>query len=67
VLPPPPPIPLTLTVSGGNFTFNWSDPSFSLQTATNILGPWSIIPNATDGFMTNITTDPAFFFRLYHP
>jgi len=61
------PVPLTATLSGGNFTFNWTDPSFTLQTTTNILGPWIDITGATDGFMTNITTDPANFFRLFHP
>jgi hypothetical protein len=67
VLPPPAPIPLSAGFSGGNITFNWTDPSFSLQTATNLLGPWSTIPGAADGFMTNVTTDPMWFFRLYHP
>jgi hypothetical protein len=62
------PIPLSAVFAGGNITFNWSDASFSLQTATNVLGPWSIIPGATPGFSTNIiTTDPEWFFRLYHP
>jgi hypothetical protein len=61
------PIPLTLDYSAGTFTFNWTDPSFSLQTATNITGPWSTIPGAASGFMTNLTTDPMWFFRLYHP
>jgi hypothetical protein len=61
------PIPLTTTYSAGAFTFTWGDPSFSLQTSTNLFGPWSTIGGATTGFMTNITSVPATFFRLSHP
>ena len=61
------PIPLGVSFAGGNVTFNWTDPSFNLQTATNLFGPWSTIPGAASGFITNITTDPEWFFRLKHP
>ena len=62
------PIPLNMTVSGGNFTFNWSDPSFNLQCATNVIGPWTTITGASSGFTTNSTPDqPDMFFRLAHP
>jgi hypothetical protein len=62
------PIPLTMNVSGGTLTFNWTDPSFSLQCATNVVGPWTTITGASSGFMTNATPDqPEMFFRLSHP
>ena len=62
------PIPLNLNISGGNFTFNWSDPSFILESATNIAGPWNPVSGASSGFTTNATPDqPSLFFRLHHP
>ena len=62
------PIPLNMTASGGILTFNWTDPSFSLQCATNVLGPWTTITGASSGFMTNAAPDqPEMFFRLSHP
>jgi len=68
IVVPVSPIPLSLSVSGGTFTFNWTDSSFSLQSATNVVGPWTTIPGATDGFTTNaVPADPTLFFRLYHP
>jgi len=60
------PIPLTTTYSSGAITFNWSDASFSLQSSTNVAGPYTAIIGASSGFTTN-TTDPTVFFRLYHP
>jgi hypothetical protein len=66
--PTPLPIPLSMNVSSRTFTFNWSDSSFSLQSATNVAGPWNTITGASSGFSTNATPDqPALFFRLYHP
>jgi hypothetical protein len=61
------PIPLGLTVSGGSLTFNWTDPSFSLQAATNVTGPYTTVTGATSGYITNTTSGAAQFFRLYHP
>lgn len=64
--PPPTPIPLGLAVSGGTLTFNWADPSFLLQVATNVAGPYSTIGGASSGFTTNAASAPTMFFRLYH-
>jgi hypothetical protein len=64
VVGPSGPIPLNMNVSGGALTFNWSDPLFSLQSATNVAGPYITIPGAASGFSTNVTTEPARFFRL---
>jgi hypothetical protein len=63
----PSPIPLNLAYSGGILTFNWSDASFVLQSATNVVGPYTTISGANSGFITNTTSAPAMFFRLYHP
>jgi hypothetical protein len=63
---PPVPIPLTASYSGGAFTFSWADPSFSLQSATNVVGPYTTIPGAVTGFMTNTVLSQQYF-RLYHP
>jgi Immunoglobulin domain len=63
----PSPIPLNLAYSGGILTFNWSDASFLLQSATNVVGPYTTISGANSGFITNTTSAPAMFFRLYHP
>ena len=64
----PSPIPLTMISSGGTLTFTWSDPSFNLQSSTNVLGPYATIPGASSGFMTNAAPDqPEMFFRLAHP
>jgi hypothetical protein len=65
--PPPAPIPLSVSYASGSLTFNWSDPSFSLQSSTNVAGPYTTIPGATSGFSTNTTATPTLFFKLYHP
>ena len=61
-------IPLSFVQSAGSFTFTWTDASFDLQSATNVVGPYNTIPGAASGFSTNILTSmPALFFRLHHP
>jgi hypothetical protein len=65
--PPPSPIPLNANFSGGNVTFTWSDASFSLQSSTNVAGPYTTITGAATGFSTNTTSAPTMFFRLYNP
>ena len=61
------PIPLSLSYSGGNLVFNWNDNSFSLQSSTNVVGPYTTITGAASGFITNTTAASTMFFRLYHP
>ena len=61
------PIPLGLGVAGGVLTFTWADGSFSLQTATNVAGPYVTVDGSASGFTTNTTSAPQMFFRLYHP
>ncbi|HEV2691521.1 MAG TPA: hypothetical protein VG347_01355 [Verrucomicrobiae bacterium] len=61
-------IPLHYTFTSGNtLTFTWSDPSFSLQVAPNVAGPYNTIGVAASGFVTNTTTANQMFFRLSHP
>jgi hypothetical protein len=61
-------IPLNVQTSGGGayLSFNWSDPSFSLAEATNVLGPYVKIPGAVSGYTLG-TTNSAMFFRLIWP
>jgi hypothetical protein len=59
------PVPLNANYSGGIMTFTWSDASFSLQSATNVLGPYNTIPGAASGFTTNPVSHPTIYFRLY--
>ncbi len=58
------PIPLTSTYSAGNLILSWSNPAFTLQTATNVTGPYLPISGATSPFTNNTTTNAAGFFRL---
>ncbi len=61
-----PQIPLDVSFSGGNLTFSWSDASWSLQSAPIVTGPYTTIPGAATGFMTNTLSDQMYF-RLFHP
>jgi hypothetical protein len=55
-----PPVFLTNSVSGGNLTLNWSQGT--LQTATNLLGPWTDI--ASPSPVSVGTTNKEQFFRV---
>jgi hypothetical protein len=52
-------------LSGNMFTMNWSDPNgiFTLMSATNVAGPYILIPGATSPY-TNSISDQMRFFRL---
>lgn len=60
------PIPVSAQVSDGKLVLSWSNPTFSLQTSTNVAGPYSAIPGATSPYTNLITTNAAGFFRLMH-
>jgi hypothetical protein len=62
-----PPPSLNAGFSGGSITFTWSGPSFSLQSSTNVTGPYTTIPGASSGFITNTASGQTRFYRLYHP
>lgn len=61
------PIPLNIGYAGGTLTFNWTDPTFSLQWATNVTGPYTTLVGVAPGYTTNTTDQPVLFFRLSHP
>jgi hypothetical protein len=61
------PIHLDFQWSNPNLTLTWSDPSFSLQSSTNVTGTYTTISGANSGFTTNTTSSSTKFFRLYHP
>ncbi len=54
--------------SGTNFTVNWSG-TFNLQSAANVLGPWTTVATNAIGPFTvnNIKAQPQTFFRLITP
>jgi len=60
---PPLPPTLTMTQTAEKLVFTWTDPTFSLQTATNVIGPYATITNAVSPF-TNTVTGAKAFFRL---
>jgi hypothetical protein len=60
------PIPLNFQVLSGSLQLTWSDASFSLQSSTNVTGPYTPISGATSPFTTNLTSHSQQFFRLVH-
>jgi len=48
---------------GNNMVLTWP-PGWSLQTATNIAGPYSDIPDATPPYTNDMTLEQQRFFRL---
>lgn len=59
------PIPLNVSLSGGQLTFTWSDSSFSLQSSTNVVGPYTTIVGATNPYVI-LATNTMGFYRLIH-
>jgi hypothetical protein len=61
------PIPLLTDYTAGTLTLSWSDASFTLQSSTNIAGPYADVPGASSPFATNPadSDQPVQFFRLY--
>lgn len=57
------PIPLNIQSSGTNVILTWANPAFSLQSATNVLGPYTTIPASTSPY-TNAATSGQSYFRL---
>lgn len=60
-----PAIPLRAAVLNTNLVLSWDDPSFQLQSAPIVSGPYTNIPGATSPY-TNAATSPQQFFRLQH-
>jgi hypothetical protein len=60
---PAPPLLLDMRPAPDVLALSWTNSDFSLQSATNVAGPFVTIPGAVSPF-TNNTSDPARFFRL---
>ena len=56
-----PHVPLGVQTSGATFTMNW--PQGTLFQATNLIGPWSRVPNALSPWLVN-PTNAATFYRV---
>lgn len=67
VVVPLSPIPLSIQMSGTNVLLTWTNSTFSLQSSTNVAGPYTTIPASTG--LTNYTdgiTNQSIFYRLIH-
>ena len=60
------PVPVSAQLSGANLVLSWTNTAFSLQTSTNVAGPYITIPGATSPYTNLTTTNAASFFRLVH-
>jgi uncharacterized repeat protein (TIGR03803 family) len=49
---------------GGQVVLNWNAPDFSLQSATNVAGPYQTVSGATSPYYTNALSSQQMFFRL---
>jgi hypothetical protein len=56
---------LNIAQSGNQAVLTWSDPTYSLQRATAVTGPYTTVAGAVSGFTTPITGNS--FFRLTKP
>ncbi|MGA2177938.1 MAG: choice-of-anchor tandem repeat GloVer-containing protein, partial [Verrucomicrobiota bacterium] len=56
-------IPLNAAVAGGQMVLSWSDPTFSLQAAPIVTGPYQTVDGATSPY-ANAMTNSQMFFRL---
>jgi hypothetical protein len=55
-------VTLTIEASNGIVTIGW--PGGSLQSATNVVGPWDDVTNAVPPSYQVTPTDPQQFFRV---
>ncbi|HEX4266165.1 MAG TPA: hypothetical protein VH597_17645 [Verrucomicrobiae bacterium] len=61
LLPPPP--SLNIGRAGNETVLSWTNPSYLLQSATSLSGPFTTLPSATNPY-TNPLSGPTEFFRL---
>jgi len=54
---------VNFSTQGNNFVLNWPG-GWTLQSATNVLGPYTDVPGATSPFTNDMTLNPQLFFRL---
>ena len=60
------PAQLNIQLINNQAVLSWSDPSFSLQSSTNVTGPYTTIPGATSQYTNSTTTNVMRFYRLLH-
>jgi hypothetical protein len=62
------PIPVSAQLSDGSLILTWNNSpfAFSLQSSTNVIGPFVTIPGATSPYTNLIGTNATGFFRLVH-
>jgi len=65
--PPVLPTPVNFSSDGTNLVMVWTDATFTLQSSTNIAGPYTDVSGATSPYTNAFNSAPAQFFRLYHP
>jgi hypothetical protein len=58
-------IPLHIKLDGPNAILTWTNPAFSLASATSVAGPYTTIPSATSPY-TNAASG-TLFYRLIYP
>ena len=63
--PPVARIPLSITRLQDKVVLAWNDPAFSLQSATNVGGPYMTVAGATSPY-TNSISGSQMHFRLIH-
>jgi Immunoglobulin domain len=59
-------IPFTIQTAGTNAILTWNGTLFSLQSSTNVAGPYATISGATSPYTNAYTTNSLNFYRLVH-
>jgi hypothetical protein len=54
-------VPLQMRMIGNNAVLTWNDPTFGLQAASKIDGPYTNVPGASSPFTNPINGSQAFF------
>jgi hypothetical protein len=52
---------ITVAISGNNLNLTWTDTNATLQRATDLTGPWTVIPTAASPYPVSPTNDKAFY------
>jgi hypothetical protein len=61
----PSPVPLNAQLLGGGFVLSWSDSAFTLQSSTNVAGPYTNVSGSISSPYTNSSlTNLMMFYRL---
>ncbi len=57
---------LRVQQQGNNAVISWSDPTLTIQSATNVTGPYVDVDGGSDPYTIGITTNPMRFFQFKH-